>query len=66
MVEGVPVVRGTVEQSSGDIQLDRVPIVTPNCDVVVASLSIQVGEAFVYYYNVVFAVTFLDTSCGSC
>ncbi len=42
LVEGVPVVRGTVEQSTGDIQLDRVPIVTPNCDIVVPSLSIQV------------------------
>ena len=41
-VGGVPVVRGSVEESTGDIQLDRVPIVTPNCDIVVASLSIQV------------------------
>jgi hypothetical protein len=42
MVGGVPVVRGIVEESTGDIQLDRVPIVTPNCDIVVPSLSIQV------------------------
>jgi len=40
--DGVPVIRGVVEESLQDISLERVPIVTPNCDVVVSSLSIQV------------------------
>lgn len=42
MVDGRPVIRGIVQQSQDDICLQEVPIVTPNCDVVVSSLSIQV------------------------
>ena len=43
LVDGVPKVAGVVLDSpGGDLVLERVPIVTPNCDVVVSSLSLQV------------------------
>ena len=47
---GVPLILGLVEESQEDICLDRVPIVTPNCDVVVSSLSIQVHFVKLYAY----------------
>jgi len=44
LVDGVPRVAGVVLDSpGGDLVLERVPIVTPNCDVVVSSLSLQVS-----------------------
>ena len=40
---GAPLARGVVMESvDGTIILDRVPIVTPNCEVVVSSISLQV------------------------
>ena len=44
LVNGVPRVAGVVLDSpGGDLVLERVPIVTPNCDIVVSSLSLQVS-----------------------
>jgi len=43
LVDGVPVIEGKVENSvAGELVLDAVPIVTPNCDLVVPSLSLTV------------------------
>ena len=42
--DGLPVIQGVVEESQEFICLDRVPIVTPNCDVIVSSLSIKVNN----------------------
>ncbi|XP_046400195.1 ATP-binding cassette sub-family D member isoform X2 [Ischnura elegans] len=43
--DGQPVIKGRVEVASigGAIVLEKVPIVTPNCDVVVSSLSLKVS-----------------------
>ena len=42
-VNGIPISRGIVTESiDGSIVLEQVPIITPNCDVVVPSLSIKV------------------------
>ena len=42
-VNGLPVSRGIATESiDGSIVLDQVPIITPNCDIVVPSLSIKV------------------------
>ena len=65
-VGGVPVVRGSVEESTGDIQLDRVPIVTPNCDIVVASLSIQVYTQVLHSLCCCFNSTQLNSVPQSC
>ena len=46
--DGVPLIKGQVQISNGDIFLDRVPIVTPNCDIVVPSLSIKV-KVYIFY-----------------
>jgi len=42
--DGLPVIQGVVEESQEYISLDRVPIVTPNCDVIVSSLSLKVNN----------------------
>lgn len=43
LLDGVPVIEGKVENSvAGELVLDAVPIVTPNCDLVVPSLSLTV------------------------
>ena len=42
--DGLPVIQGVVEESQEYICLDRVPIVTPNCDVIVSSLSLKVNN----------------------
>ena len=42
-VNGIPISRGIVTESiDGSIVLEQVPIITPNCDVVVPNLSIKV------------------------
>ncbi|XP_071450322.1 ATP-binding cassette sub-family D member 1 [Hetaerina americana] len=43
--DGQPLIKGKVKESSigGAIILENVPVVTPNCDVVVACLSLQVS-----------------------
>ena len=54
LVNGVPRVAGVVLDSpGGDLVLERVPIVTPNCDVVVSSLSLQVSFKLHFPQNVV-------------
>ncbi|CAB3379857.1 Hypothetical predicted protein [Cloeon dipterum] len=41
--EGQPLIKGRIlESKDGSIRLEEVPIVTPNCDIVVSSLSIAV------------------------
>jgi len=43
ILDGAPVIEGKVENSlGGELVLDHVPIVTPNCDLVVPSLSLTV------------------------
>lgn len=42
-VDGTPQVNGVVVEVENHIRLARVPIVTPNCDVVVPSLSLTVS-----------------------
>lgn len=44
-VEGVPVIRGTVREIDNRVCLDNVPVVTPNGDVVVPSLSFNVSQS---------------------
>lgn len=43
LVDGFPVNRGSVIETTRDISLVNVPVITPNCDVVVPSLSFEVS-----------------------
>ncbi|OQR71702.1 ATP-binding cassette sub-family D member 1-like [Tropilaelaps mercedesae] len=42
--EGVPLIRGVIRETHGEICLDAVPIVTPNGDVVVPSLTFKMTQ----------------------
>lgn len=45
--DGSPIIKGIVRESlDGSIALTDVPIVTPNCEVIVSSLTIQVRNKF--------------------
>lgn len=46
--DGRPLLKGMVVEVSGHILLENVPVVTPNCDVVVRSLSLKVSSGQVY------------------
>lgn len=44
--DGRPEIHGTIVESKDYIRLEDVPVITPNCDIVVPSLTLTVGYAF--------------------